>query len=251
MQSDLQHSRAVITGGSRGIGRAIALALAAEGADVSICGRSSDALQATQAELARHGGTAHAGVCDVSDAAAIERYVEEAAEALGGIDILVNNASGFGGGDSEQGWAASISVDLLGTVRTTRAARPWLERGTHASVIHIASIAGLGASARIASYGAVKAALMHYAPSQAAELAARGIRVNAIAPGAIDFPGGLWDKRKTDDPGLYEKAVASVPFGRLGTAEEVANAAVFLASPLASWITGQTLAVDGGQILRG
>lgn len=250
MQSDLSQSRVVITGGSRGIGLAIAAAFAAEGADVSICARNDDALQAAQVELARHGGTVHADSCDVRSAAAIENYIEQAATALGGIDILINNASGFGGGDTEEGWAASIEVDLLGTVRTTRAALPWLERSSRASVVHIASIAGLGASARIAAYGAIKAALMHYATSQAAALASKGIRVNAVAPGSIEFPGGLWDKRKADNPALYESTVNSVPFRRLGRADEVANAVVFLASPLASWITGQTLAVDGGQILR-
>lgn len=115
-------------------------------------------------------------------------YVESAAAALGGIDILVNNASGFGAGDSEAGWATRIDVDLLGSVRATRAARPWLENSAAASVIHIASIAGQAASARTAAYGAVKAALLQYTQSQAADMAAHGVRVNAVAPGSTDFP---------------------------------------------------------------
>ena len=247
---NLSDRRAVITGGSRGIGLAIAQALASEGGDVSICGRSADALEQARANLAVHGTTVHTATCDVGDADAIEGYIKDAAEALGGIDILVNNASGFGAGDSEQGWAAAIDVDLLGTVRATRAARPWLIDSEQASVIHIASIAGQAASARTAAYGAIKAALIQYTQSQASEMAADGIRVNAIAPGSIDFPGGLWDKRRIETPDLYERTRATIAFGRFGRPEEIADAAVFLASARASWITGQTLTVDGGQLLR-
>ncbi|GAB3674242.1 SDR family NAD(P)-dependent oxidoreductase [Salinisphaera aquimarina] len=250
MQSNLAGRRAVITGGSRGIGLAIADALAAEGAHVSICGRGADTLETAREQLAAHGTTVHAAQCDVADAAAIEGYIDAAASALGGIDILVNNASGFGVGDTEEGWAASINVDLLGSIRATRAARPWLEKSEQGSIIHIASIAGQAASARTAAYGAIKAALIQYTQSQASELAPQRIRVNAIAPGSIDFPGGLWQQRKAANPTLYENTRASIPFGRFGHPEEIANTAVFLASPLASWITGQTVTVDGGQLLR-
>lgn len=250
MNTHLTGRRAVITGGSRGIGLAIANALVAEGVNISICGRGAETLEAARAELECYGTTVHVAVCDVADGAAIERYVADAAAALGGIDILVNNASGFGAGNSEEGWTTSINVDLLGTVRTTRAARPWLEQSDQASVIHIASIAGQAASARTAAYGAVKAAIIQYTQSQAADMASQRIRVNAIAPGSIDFPGGLWQQRKADNPALYEATLASIPFGRFGRPQEIANTAVFLASPLASWITGQTLAVDGGQLLR-
>lgn len=249
LDTQLSGRRAVITGASRGIGFAIANALAGQGAHVSICARSADALEFARAALQGHGTNVHAAVCDVADAGAIESYVVDAADALGGIDIVVNNASGFGAGDSEDGWATSINVDLLGTVRATRAARPWLERSDQASVIHIASIAGQKASARTGAYGAVKAAIIQYTQSQAADMAAQRIRVNAIAPGSVDFPGGLWDQRKAENPALYEAALASFPFARFGRPQEIADAAVFLASPLASWITGQTLAVDGGQLL--
>jgi 3-oxoacyl-[acyl-carrier protein] reductase len=250
VQSNLDGRRAVITGGSRGIGLAIADALAGEGVHVSICGRDAETLASARAELARHGTNVHTAVCDVADAGTIEGYIADAAAALGGIDILVNNASGFGAGDSEEGWATSINVDLLGTIRATRVARPWLAQSDQASVIHIASIAGQAASARTAAYGAIKAALIQYTQSQASDMAGERIRVNAIAPGSIDFPGGLWQQRKAANPALYEATLASIPFGRFGRPEEIANTAVFLASPLASWITGQTLTVDGGQLLR-
>jgi 3-oxoacyl-[acyl-carrier protein] reductase len=249
MQIDLTGKRAVVTGGSRGIGRAIALACAEAGAMVSICARNPDALSQVGREIGAFGVRAHAEPCDVSNEAAVAEYIRTAAEALGGIDILVCNASGFGTTHDEAGWARSIDVDLLGTVRAIRAAVPFLEQSGASSILNISSISGLRASARTAPYGAVKAALIEYTLSEAALLAKKGIRVNCIAPGSVEFPGGSWEKRKTDNPNLYNAILRSIPFGRLGRPEEIAAVAVFLASPLASWITGQTISVDGGQLL--
>ena len=243
--------RVVVCGGSRGIGRSIALGFAAAGARVSICARGRDALEATRAEIARHGRTAHAACCDLADAQSVARYVAAAGAALGGIDILVNNASGFGMGDDEAGWAAGLAVDVMAMVRASHAALPMLAEGRDASIIHVSSIAGLRPSTRTPAYAAVKAAMISYTASQAAMLAARRIRVNCIAPGSIEFAGGVWDqRRKAGDP-LYDRVFKSIPFGRLGTPEEIAEVALFLASPHARWVTGQTIAVDGGQLLGG
>lgn len=248
MQLDLTGRNAIVAGGSRGIGRSIALAFARAGANVSICARGESALLATAAELRPLGHGVHHMTCDLGDASAVAQYVEAAAGALGDIDILVNNASGFGSNDDEDGWAASINVDLLSTVRASRAALPYLER-SKGSILNISSISGLKHSARNPPYGAVKAALIQYTLSQAALLASKHIRVNCIAPGSIEFPGGSWEKRKTSDPKLYNSVFSRIRFGRLGTPEEVANVALFLSSSAASWVTGQTIAVDGGQLL--
>ena len=250
MKLDLGGKKVVVAGGSRGIGRSIALAFAEAGAAVSICARGQDALDATRAEIAAHGVTAHAGSCDLADAAAIAAYIAAAAKALGGIDVLVNNASGFGRGDDEASWETSLDVDVMAIVRASREALPFIEASGAGSIINIASGSGLNPSVRTPAYGAAKAAAIHYTRTQAATLAHRGVRVNCVAPGSIEFPGGSWEKRKSDDPALYDAVLAACPLGRLGRPEEVANLVVFLASPQASWITAQVISVNGGQGLR-
>jgi 3-oxoacyl-[acyl-carrier protein] reductase len=249
MHIDLKGKRAVVTGGSRGIGRSIALAFAQAGAAVSICARGHGALDKTSAEIAARGAKVHAGVCDVADRNAIVAYIAAAADSLGGIDVLVNNASGFGASDDEAGWAKGIQVDVMATVRASHASIPFMETAGGGAILNISSISGYRASARTAPYAAVKAALFNYTMSQALMLAAKKIRVNAIAPGSIEFPGGMWEQRKTSDAKLYNAILRSIPWGRLGTPEEVANVALFLCSDAASWVTGQTLSVDGGQLL--
>src|SRR5262249_19456448 len=249
MQIVLKDRRVVVAGASRGIGRSIALAFADAGASVSICARGQIALRKTLTEITARGVKAHASVCDLADKGAIAAYIAAAAGSLGGIDTLVNNASAFGANDDEASWAKSFAVDVMAIVHASHAAIPYMDKAGGGAILNISSISGYRASARSAPYAAVKAAVINYTMSQALILAPKKIRVNAIAPGSIEFPGGVWDQRKTSNPQLYNAILRSIPWGRLGRPEEIANAALFLCSDAASWVTGQTLSVDGGQFL--
>ncbi len=246
MDLGLAGKNVIITGGSKGIGRATSLAFAAEGANVAICARGQEALEATAKEIESHGVKAFAKSCDVSEKESLEGFLADAKEALGGVDALVNNASGFGVSDDEGGWSAGFNVDMMAAVRATWMVTPWLAEAGGGSVIHISSTSGLEAGSPPA-YAAVKAALMSHSKTTAINLAPQNIRVNCIAPGSIEFPGGMWETIKKVNTPMYDNILASIPFGRLGTAEEVAAAVVFLSSAPASWVTGVTLSVDGGQ----
>ena len=248
MEISFKGKKVLVGGASRCIGRSIALAFAAGGADVAICARGIEGVKAAEAELRQHGTKIVGMACDLGDESQVTGFVNDAAKALGGIDVLVNNASGMGMKDDESGWLASVNVDLLGTARATRAAIPFLEQ-SKGNIVNISSISGLMAVPRTLPYAAIKAALINYTMGQGLALAPKRIRVNAIAPGSIEFPGGIWESRKTSDPELYQQRLEGIPWGRLGSPEEIAKVALFLASDLASWVTGQTIVVDGGQSL--
>lgn len=246
--ADFKGKRVLVAGGSRGIGRSIALGFAQAGASVSICARDTKALEAARAEIAALGVTAHATSADLGLADQVTGWVDQAAQALGGVDVLVNNASGFGAKDTEEDWARGLNVDVMATVRASRAAASHL-KAARGSIINVSSISGFRPSLRTPAYAAVKALLVNYTSSQAAAFGADGVRVNAVAPGSIEFPGGSWEQRRSSDPALYNRILGQIPFGRLGTPEEVAEVVLFLASPAARWVTGQTIIVDGGQML--
>ncbi|PYE18797.1 NAD(P)-dependent dehydrogenase (short-subunit alcohol dehydrogenase family) [Williamsia limnetica] len=246
MDLNLKGKRALISGASRGIGLAIARTLLAEGASVGICARGEEHLAEVASELSEQGTVFHKAV-DVGDADSVKSFVDEAAEALGGIDIVVVNASAATG-KGHQAWVNSFNVDLMSLVNFIESATPHLEASESASVVTISTTSALeaGPISTANSYGALKAAVLQHSSAQARALGPKGIRVNAISPGPIFFEGGAWDTIQTARPALYEAALASASLGKLGGAEDVANAVVFLSSPAAGHITGTNLVVDGG-----
>jgi 3-oxoacyl-[acyl-carrier protein] reductase len=239
----------IVTGGSRGIGRAICLAFARERSHVALCARSSAPLERTASELRSLGVKVHAASCDVASEAALDAFLDGARTALGGVHVLVNNASGFGYGDDEASWRSAIEIDLLASVRASRRVAPWIEAGGGGAIVHVSStLGGLeGDHPAPAAYATLKGALVSHSKMLALALAEKRIRVNCVAPGSIDFPGGVWESIRASSEAAYQRVLASIPSRRMGTPEEVANAVVFLASDAASWITGAVLAVDGGQ----
>jgi len=236
-----------VTGGSRGIGRAICFAFAAEGCNVAFCARGEEALRATEAELRKTGVRALGVTADVTSTTDVDRFVAQAASQLGRIDVLVNNAGGSRRGDDDEAWLGGIDMNLLAAVRTSRAALPYLKQHEGSSIINITSIYGRE-SGGSPIYNAAKAAMISHAKTLALQLAPEGVRVNSVAPGSIRHPGGSWDRRVQEDPeGMARFVAENIPSGRFGTAAEVADVVVFLASTRASWITGACLNVDGGQ----
>jgi 3-oxoacyl-[acyl-carrier protein] reductase len=246
MDLGLRDRGVVITGGSRGLGRSIALRFAEEGASVAICARGERSLRAVETELQAHGVKTYAEACDVGVPAVLDAFLEHARNALGAVDILVNNASAFGQRDDEATWERSVQVDLMAAVQATRKVVPWLEERGGGAIIHISSVSGLEGGWP-APYSVAKAGLVSHAKAKAVELAPRRIRVNAVAPGSIEFPDGAWARVKERKRELYERVLATIPGGRMGTPDEVADAVAYLASARASWITGICLRVDGGQ----
>ncbi len=248
MDLQLSNRNCVVIGGSRGIGRSIALGLAAEGANVAICARNEDGLRVAEGEIAATGVRTYAHSCDAGDPAALTGFLDAAREALGSVDVLVHNASALAVGPELSDWEASLRVDLMGAVHAAEHVMPWMEEGGGGSILFVSSISGLETDpSPDFGYTAAKAALIAHAKKLAVMQAPRGIRVNAIAPGSIDFPGGIWAMVGEQQPELYEAVRASIPWGRLGTPEEVADVAVFLVSPRAAWVAGECVSVDGAQ----
>jgi NAD(P)-dependent dehydrogenase (short-subunit alcohol dehydrogenase family) len=244
MDLQLSGSRILVTGGTRGIGRAIVEAFLDEGAAVAFCARQSDEVAATEAALRSRGRVAGA-VVDVGDGPALAAWVGGSAETLGGIDVVVANVSALAIPDTPANWEVSLNVDLMHTVRLVQAALPHLERSDSPCILAISSVSGRESDFASGPYGTAKTAIVGYVHGLALQLAARGIRANTVSPGNTYFDGGVWQAIEQGDPALYGIALGLNPTGRMGTPAEVAAAVVFLASRRASRISGANLVVDG------
>jgi 3-oxoacyl-[acyl-carrier protein] reductase len=248
MDLHLKGKNAVILGGTRGIGRAIADTLAAEGSNVAICARNADQVKDAVAALKDKGIKATGGAVDIMDGAALKGWVEKAGNELGGIDILVSNAGAMAQGPDPASWEQNFRLDVLGAVNAFDAAKPFLEKAATAkgdAAFVIISSVSAAESDNGSSYGPIKAALIHWAKGLARQYAGKKVRTNVVSPGMVYFEGGVWNMVEKNMPDYFKQAMSRNPTGRAATPQDIANAAVFLASPASSYTTGINMLVDG------
>jgi 3-oxoacyl-[acyl-carrier protein] reductase len=241
----LKGLKAVLAGASKGIGRATAEVLAAEGCDVAICSRGQAAVDEAVASLKSKGVKAIGESVDVSNAEAYTGWVKRAAEGLGGCDIFISFVSAGGGPATEDSWKAVIDNDLLTVFRGAQTILPYLEKSKAGSIVAISTTAALEEFFGPSAYNAIKAAVINYASALAQQLAPKGIRVNTVSPGPIWIDGGAWDWVKSNIPAMYETTLKAVPMGRLGAGDEVGRAIAFVASPACRFMTGTNVVIDG------
>ena len=246
MDLGLRGKKAIVTGATKGIGRAIVELLASEGADVGFCARTEEEVEETAKSLRTKGVNAVGAAVNVRDAEAYKSFLEKTAESLGGCDIFVPNVSAGGGMDSEKNWWKNFEIDVLHTVRGCETLMEHLKKSGQGSVVIISSTNAIETFAAPMGYNAMKAALITYAKQLSQFVGRQNVRVNTVSPGPIYFEGGAWEMIKGTNPKFYESTLRAIPGGRMGTPEEVARVVAFLASPAASLITGANVVADNG-----
>ncbi|WP_293677614.1 SDR family oxidoreductase [uncultured Phenylobacterium sp.] len=248
MDLQLKGKTAVVTGATRGIGRAIAECFADEGANVAICARNAEQVAEAVKALEGRGVRAFGQAVDIADGPALKAFITKAGETLGGIDILVSNASALVQGNAEGDWKAMFDIDMMGAVRSFDAARPFLEKAAEAkgdAAFLITSSVSAAETDDPNCYGAMKAAQIHFAKGVARQGAPKKVRCNVVSPGTVFFEGGVWGNVKAGAPAFFEQMLKRNPTGRMATPEEIAAATVFLASPRSAFTTGINMVVDG------
>jgi len=250
MDLGLAGKKAIVTGGTRGIGRAIVERLSAEGCDVAFCARNGDEVSSVVEAIKEGGGRCFGSAVDVTQGSDLRTWIDEVAQQMGGTDILVPNVSALAVSNEEKSWIAGFDTDIMGSFRAVEAGLPYLEKSSSGAIVLIASTAALEIYLGPRPYNSMKAALVAYGKGLSRDLAPKGMRANVVSPGSIYFEDGVWGDAKRNSPDVYSTMLQRNPMGRMGRPEEVANAVVFLASPAASFISGANLVVDGALTQR-